>query len=416
MFFYFYRLSFKLGKHYYIDTIFHLKYSFFEWVEVLPPNLMYLCFYLGLLCAVLITLGLHYKNATKLLFVIYTYIFFIDISYWNNHYYAYALINGFFMITDAHKSYSLDRKRLNLNDTIPQWQLLLFQFQIVLIYFYGGLSKLQNKDWLYNITGYSLLKSSLNLNDSYLYPLSLILTYGGLLYDLTIGFLLSYKKTVWKCLPIIILFNISNAFIFSIGSFPFAMIASFVLFIPVTFFNKETTIIPNLTTNKQHTVIVSSLLITYCFFQLVFPFRSLLIKGNVFWSSEAKMFSWHMMSSNMNIKLNDFTILEYDDDKTIILKETPLDASKFLNGKQLKRITKTPTVLPQFAKFVKKESELAGFKNVAITSNLLVSKNFREAHRIIDPNTDLSTVKVTPFKHNEWILLYDTECGFFKNE
>ena len=419
MVFHFYKLASKSGKVLYLDTVFHFKYPFFEWVKVLSPSGMMAVFYLGIIASLLMLLGFYYKTSAKFLFLLYAYVFFLDVSYWNNHYYAYLLINGFFVITDAHKAYSIDKKRLELDDYIPRWQLLLFQFQILIIYFYGGLSKLQNKDWMENVSGYSLLKNNLNWDKQYLYLTSLIITYGGLLYDLLLPFFLKWRKAIWWCFPFILLFNISNMIFFSIGTFPFAMIASFVLFIPAVHFTKflkkkakKTHYVTKTTAfQKQITLFFIT---TYVVFQLVFPFRSWFIKGNVFWTGEGKLFSWHMMSSSNRTYSNNFLLKEYDDNGNFT-QETALNASKYLNYKQLKTLAALPTMLPQFANFIKKESELAGFKNVQVFGDIYQSKNYRANHKMVDPSIDLSNLEVHHYKHNPWILLYDSEKGYFKN-
>jgi hypothetical protein len=214
-----------------------------------------------------------------------------------------------------------------------------------------------------------------------------------------------------------LIFNLSNAFVFSIGSFPFAMLGAFILFIPTCFISKKLNKTEVKQKKEKNTIGNNLTLIgifSFVLFQLFTPFRSLLIEGNVFWTAEGKIYAWHMMSSSNSIESRKFTIIEYSDDRKYILKETPLDAEKFLNRKQLRTITKYPMVIPQFAQFLKKEAELSGFKNVGIKGELLMSKNFREKHYMVDPDLDLTTIRSNIYKHDDWILLYERESGIFK--
>ncbi len=119
------------------------------------------------------------------------------------------------------------------------------------------------------------------------------------------------------------------------------------------------------------------------------------------------------MASSNYVDAKDFTLLEYNDQKTVILKREALDASKFLSKKQMRTMGTFPYVIPQFAKFLKKEAELAGFKNVAITGRIYLSRNYRPKALLIDPNTDLSALEVKHFQHNEWLLRYNLEDGYF---
>ena len=74
-----------------------------------------------------------------------------------------------------------------------------------------------------------------------------------------------------------------------------------------------------------------------------------------------------------------------------------------------------PFVIPQFAKFLKKEAELAGMQHVQIKGEIHVSKNYRPMVLIIDPDTDLSALDAKWFGHNEWLLRYQAEDGYFAN-
>lgn len=411
------------GKYKYLDTVFHFKYPFFEWVQPLSNDLMYSLFFLGLFSSLMISIGLYYRLFSKLLFAVYTYIFLLDVSYWNNHYYAYMLINFFFMISDAHRSFSLDHKRLSLDSYVPRWQLLILQFQIVLIYFYGGLSKLQNKDWMSNQSGYSLVYHNLGnekLPHHLVYPLSLIITYGGLLYDLLIGFLLLNRRTLWYCLPLILCFNFFNSFLFNIGTFPYAMIASFVLFVPEDWLKrwlpKSSRLEPSLASfhiNAWDKKIIFAVLHLFIIFQLMFPFRSFLYEGSVFWTGEGKLCAWHMMSSSTYVKADEFELLEMDTDNRVVLNREKLDINNFLEKKQIRTMGTFPFLIPQFAKFLKMEAENAGFQNVAIKGKIYVSRNYRPMTLLIDPDKDLASLEVKRFGHNDWILRYQQEDGYF---
>lgn len=392
----------------YVNPIFHFKYPFFEWIEVLPPGMMWGLIYFGVILSIFTFLGLFYRFTSIALFIVYTYVFLIDVTYWNNHYYAYALIAFFFMITNAHHAYSIDKLRLNLSDTIPAWHLRLFQFQFIIIYFYGGLSKLQNHDWLNNIAGYVLIENSFikkgwDASHHIIYPFSLLITWGGIFFDLFIGWLILWRKTRWRiALPLVIIFNITNAILLQIGSFPYTMLASFVLFIPFT--TNKTQTDKTLTTPIWRQKIIIPSLILYVAFQILFPFRSFLYEGDVIWTKEGKLCSWHMMSGSSFIETK-FELVETNKEGLEINTETLLPKN-FLTPKQTRTLGKWPFLVPQFAKFLKKEAELSGFKNVKIYGNIMVSRNKRPVVHLVRPDIDLATIEVKTFGHDDWVLIY----------
>jgi len=420
-----------LGKIRYIDPIFHFKYPGFEWLEILPPGLMSFTLYLGCVLAIMLLFGIYYRFASIAMAIVYIYVFLMDVSYWNNHYYAYALVALFFVITDAHQTYSIDQWRLGLEGKVPRWNLYLFRFQFLVIYFYGGLSKLQNKDWIDNLSGYSLVENSFALKGwtvqhHIIYPISMLITWGGLFFDLLIGGLLLWRRTLWIAFVFVVGFNMTNALFLRIGTFPYTMLLSFVLFIPpvelAAFINKRignrfekisNEILPN--PNKStlfQTFILAGLAVFICF-QLLFPLRSLLMDGSVFWTKEGKLYSWHMMSGSSDVYAK-MSVVEMDNSKTLELEYSELLPENFLSSRQVKTLGVWPILIPQFARFLKKEAEAAGFKNVEIRGEILLARNKRPFVPIVDPNIDLAGVKTTYWGHNEWILRYSDEDGYFK--
>lgn len=420
-----------LGKTRYIDPIFHFKYPGFEWLEILPPGLMNFTLYFGCVLAIMLLLGIYYRFASIAMAIVYSYVFLIDVSYWNNHYYAYALVAFFFMITEAHQSYSIDKWRLGLEGKVPRWNLYLFRFQFLVIYFYGGLSKLQNKDWIDNLSGYSLVENSFvlkgwKIQHAIIYPISMLITWGGLCFDLLIAWLLLWRRTLWLAFVLVLGFNLTNALFLRIGTFPYTMLLSFVLFIPPAelaefmkkrFLNKWTKKTPKIKSKALkkpffQTMILAGLAIFVCF-QLLFPLRSLWIDGSVFWTKEGKLYSWHMMSGSSEVYAK-MSVVEMDDSKTMELNYSELLPENFLSPRQVNTLGIWPILIPQFARFLKKEAEGAGFKNVEIRGEILLARNKRPFVPVVDPNIDLASVQTSYWKHNDWILRYSDEDGYFK--
>ena len=157
------------------------------------------------------------------------YVFLIEKTGYNNHYYLILLLSFFFSITNANKSISLDNcfGIVKSGSWIPNWQTMLFQFQIIVVYFYGGLAKL-NAEWLSGrVMGVMMSQLIPGEEDHFLEIIAnLVLTHGGLWFDLVIGFLLLSKKTRSWAVLVIIPFHVTNHFLFNIGVFPFMMLGA----------------------------------------------------------------------------------------------------------------------------------------------------------------------------------------------
>jgi hypothetical protein len=133
----------------YAKPEFHFQYEWFWWLRPLPEEAMYLLFGILGISSILIAAGLFYRLATTLFFLGYTYIFLLERTTYNNHYYLICLLSFLVALAPLHKSWSLDvlRGSVKHTDRLPVLWLWLFRFQMGLVYFFGGIAKL-DPDWL----------------------------------------------------------------------------------------------------------------------------------------------------------------------------------------------------------------------------------------------------------------------------
>jgi uncharacterized membrane protein YphA (DoxX/SURF4 family) len=411
-----------INEHF-IDPPFHFKFYGFEWVEVLSPFGMYVLHGVMLLASVGITLGLFYRLSAAVLFLTFTYVELIDLTYYLNHYYFVSLICLLLIFIPANGFASLDVKfnfRKPLSH-VPAWNINILKFQIFFVYFYAGLAKL-NYDWLVNSLP---LKIWLPANDKIPFLGSFfaheyapyIFSWGGMLYDTFIVFFLLWKPTrIWAYICVII-FHTIVGILFQIGIFPVMMIG-----VTLIFFSWEF-IMPNAfaepgeqlpTTNKQveepkiekyyNKRIQNSLLIGFIVFQLLFPWRYVLYPGSLFWTEEGYRFSWRVM------------LMEKAGTATFYVKgaetnrEGIVNNLEFLNTHQEKQMAMQPDMILQFAHFLGEYYEKQGVKNPQVRVEAWVTLNARPSQLLIDPKVDLMT-KADGWKHKEWILPLDNQSS-----
>ena len=225
-------------RKYWIAPEFHFRYFGFDWVTPWPGDGMYWHF-LALGClALCITFGLFYRVAAALFFVGFSYVFLLEQARYLNHFYLVCLVSFLMAVVPAHRSMSLD-VRFGLcqpANTVPALSLWLLRFQVGVVYFFGGIAKL-NADWLAGEPLRSWLQKRMD------YPLIgplfgqeevvMAMNYGGLSFDLLIVPLLMLRRTRVVGFLGVLLFNFTNAIIFNIGIFPwFATALSTVFFAP----------------------------------------------------------------------------------------------------------------------------------------------------------------------------------------
>ena len=78
------------------------------------------------------------------------YTFLVEKAAYQNHFYLLCLISFFMIWIPSHRTFSIDAWRgwIRSDGTVPTWTLWLLRGQIAIVYFFGGLAKL-NSDWLH---------------------------------------------------------------------------------------------------------------------------------------------------------------------------------------------------------------------------------------------------------------------------
>ncbi|KAJ7305318.1 hypothetical protein JRQ81_011237 [Phrynocephalus forsythii] len=221
--------------HKYLDGLRVCRFPLFDFLEPLPLDWMYLVYTVMLLGAVGVMLGCFYRLSCLLFLLPYWYVFFLDKTTWNNHSYLYGLLGFQFLLINANRYWSLDglRNPRKRNAHVPLWNYTVLRMQIFIVYFIAGIKKL-DADW---VEGYSMgslarhwLFSPFRLVLSEEMTSLLVVHGGGLLLDLTAGFLLFFDATRPVALFFVSYFHGMNSQLFSIGMFSYTMLATSPLF------------------------------------------------------------------------------------------------------------------------------------------------------------------------------------------
>ncbi|MDJ0898851.1 MAG: HTTM domain-containing protein [Xenococcus sp. MO_188.B8] len=405
-------------ERYWIDPIFNFTYYGFDWVQPWPGKGMYLHFVgLGIL-AVFITLGLWYRISTVLFFLGFTYIFLLEKARYLNHFYLICLISFLLIFIPAHRIFSIDawRHPSIRNHRTAAWTVWMLRLQIGIPYFYGGLAKL-NSDWLQGEpmrmwmatkTDFPLI-GSLFTEEWMIY----LLSYGGLLLDLFVVPFLLWRRTRPFAFAAAVIFHLMNARLFSIGIFPWFMIAATAIFFPPDWprrllgqrqgakIGRRKYQSVRLRSPHAKQSLTLALLGIYLSLQLLIPLRHFLYPGNVSWTEEGHRFAWHMkLRSKKSYAL--FKVSNGSNNKVQLIK--PED---FLPRWQARKMATRPDMILQFSHFLAEEIGKAKSDSVEVRAEVFASLNDRKYQRLIDPNVDLSQQQQTLLPAN-WILPLET--------
>ncbi len=407
----------------YIQPKFHFSYYGFEWVKPLG-NYTYLLFLICGLSAFFVALGFKYRIAIITFFLSFTYIELMDKTTYLNHYYFISMMSFLLIFLPANSTFSVD-SFLNKKSykTVPKWTIDSIKLLLGIVYFYAGLAKI-NSDWLFKAmplkiwlpSKYDLpfIGETLMQQEWFHYAMS----WSGMFYDLSIPFLLLYKRTRWFAFAMVVFFHIFTRVLFPIGMFPYVMIISTLIFFDADFHKKIITFIKRmihrlfkiksqsilLTENYKYKFKSVTIAIVSLFFiiQLLFPFRYTLYKNELFWTEEGYRFSWRVMLMEKmgyaNFKIVDTKTGNY----------FYVDNTEFLTPLQEKQMSFQPDFILQYAHYLGAHFKSKEHENIQVFVESYVALNGRLSQPFIDPKINLYQEKES-FKPKKWILPFNDE-------
>ena len=394
----------------------HFTYDILPFLRPLPTTMMWGLIAILIVACVLIIIGKWYKPAVAVFAIGFTYIFFLDKAYYNNHLYLVCLLSTWLVFIEADKVLAVGKGKTT-ETTVPAWMYYILQAQLFIVYFFGGIAKI-NGDWLMFQEPVRTLIADNGFLTVILGKEAAVyfLTIGGLIFDLAIGFLLLIPKTRKIAITGVLFFNIMNAIMFDdINIFPYFMIGATVIFLDQNWVKKTVLGFLNQKVDKkqkqrqkkaknaqflysQKLVVIMAV---YLAIQVLLPFRGHLFPGNIDWNGEGQRFSWRMKIQTRNTKELTFQLMDYDK-KTLY----PVDLNAYnLNLDQVTMLSMDPFAVWQLVQFLKErgEQKLTSQK-IGVRANIVVSMNGRPFQNMVDPEQDLGEVDRTPFSHSEWIL------------
>ncbi len=379
---------------YFIRPAMHPGYFGFEWVAPLDGAGMYFVFAALAVLAVCIMLGLAYRWTAPLFFLGFTYVFLLDATRYLNHFYLIVLVSLLLAVLPAQRSFSLDalRNPSMSAELMPAWMLWLLRLQVGIPYFYGGLAKLNSdwlrgepmRMWLAERTDFPVVGPFFTRE-----PVVYAFAYGGLLLDLLAVPMLLWHRTRKLAFVLLAAFHLSNARLFTIGIFPWMMLAATLVFFPPRAARRVVEALGYRGPKGSAVRRVSSwprwalgLVAAYAVLQLLVPLRHFLYPGDVNWTEEGHRFSWHM-------KLRD-----KEGAVMLLVKDAEgswdVDPDDYLRNHQLSKLVNGPDLILQVAHHVAADFRRRGHRDVKVYARAIASVNGREPQLLIDPGVDLA--------------------------
>ena len=407
-------------KTLYLEPKFHFSYYGFDWVKPFG-EFTYILFIICGLSALFVSIGFKYRFSIITFFLSFTYIELMDKTTYLNHYYFISILSFLMIFLPADKFFSVDNlKRKNYFAKIPKWTIDCIKILISIVYIYAGLAKI-NSDWLLKAMPLKIWlpsKYDIPLIGDYLLQqewVHYLMSWSGMIYDLSIPFLLLYKKTRVFAFILVIIFHLFTAVLFPIGMFPYIMIVASLIFFDSKFHNKIIHLIKLiLSPLKKYNIekvekfksvnskLITSIVMIFLIIQIIFPLRFVLYPGNLFWNEKGYRFSWRVMLME-KMGYTTFKIVDGVSNKYFYV-----DNKDFLTPFQEKQMSFQPDFIIEYAHFLGNHFTLQGQKNIEVYADSFVALNGRRSKRFIDPNINLMEEKRS-LKHYSWIIPFKDE-------
>ncbi len=409
----------------YIKPGFFFSYYGFEWVKPLS-NYTYLLFAICGVSALLVALGWLYRMASVLLFLSFTYIELMDKTTYLNHYYFVSIICFLLIFLPANVYFSVDawRNPQKSFNRVPRFTVDALRLMMAILYFYAGLAKV-NSDWLLKAQPLLTWLPAKN-NIPVLGPffneawIAYLFSWFGCLYDLTIPFWLSWRKSRPLAFLMVIVFHVLTAILFPIGMFPYIMIVSALIFFPPSFHEKLIAVFSRFfrlrkpALQERHTFAYPKNaalglrygLILFFIIQLLSPFRYWLYPGELFWTEEGYRFSWRVML----MEKTGYAVFTVKD--AVTGKQEQIDNQDYLTRLQEKQMSFQPDMILAFAHHIAATYKAKGWSDPAVFVENYVTLNGRPSQLFIDPKIDLAKEKDS-FQHKTWILSFNDDIKGF---
>ncbi|KAK1800913.1 hypothetical protein P4O66_005578, partial [Electrophorus voltai] len=424
----------------YLDGAPICRFPLFNFLEPLPMDWMYCVYLVMFLGAVGIMLGWFYRLSCLMFISTYWYIFFLDKTAWNNHSYLYGLIGFQLTLMDANRYWAIDglRNPKKRNTHVPLWNYTILRAQIFIVYFIAGVKKL-DADW---VEGYSMKYLAHHwLFDPFkvILPVELVSLMvvhgGGLILDLTAGYLLFFDVTRPVAIIFVTYFHCMNSQLFSIGMFPYTMLATSPLFCyadwPRRFFGcfpeflqfvlpltsdeprpspscvypsppnrsaeeRESPALSQPTAPRFRHKMAAFFTVVYIAEQLFLPYSHFITKGYNNWTNGLYGYSWDMM---VHSRTHQHVKITYKDGVTGQIGY--LNPGVFT---QTRRWKDHGDMLKQYATCLSHNLPRFNITNPEIYFDIWVSINDRFQQRIFDPRVDVVKADWSPFRPNPWLM------------
>lgn len=374
---------------YYIAPEFNFTYYGFSWVKPFNELGMYLVFSAVGLCGVLVILGICYRLAMALSSLGLAYIFLLEKAHYLNHFYMFVVM-GLLMtflplgrLVESVKPWRIKK--------VPRYALVSLTTMVGLVYFFGGLAKV-NRDWL---AGYPLKIwmppkfTRWGFGHLDLESIAHWMSISGMLIDLCAWPCLLWRRSRPIAVGFLVAFHLMNATIFSIGIFPWLMMAALILFLKPHEWRAGRIFPEGVGLSSDQGVkqrIFISCVLAILLVQHLMPLRYIFYQGDVAWTENGHRFAWRMKLRSKRGRLWFYGV---DAETGAIVN---IDHRQRLSSRQVRKMKTRPDMILEYAHYEHQLYRQKTGRELKVYVDSTVSLNGRPYKQFVNPNIDLARV------------------------
>lgn len=386
-YFLFYRTPDTLNL-FFLSADFHFSFPLKEMLGLPAPTEESLAVLhpIMLVAAGLLTIGLLSRVAAAVLLLCSGYLFVLEKAVYAHHDYLILLFLLLFVVTGPSPFMAVDRWlfRRNAPAELPGWTLFLFRAQVVIVYFFSALNRM-NGEWLSGRVSESIFVGA---GDAFIFATVVI----ALVADLCAAFMLALRQLRPLGIVILIAFNIGIKYYLDMTILPFLMISTAALFVDPVWVRHLPGVRgllaaftpPASARDARVPGPVWAFIGVYLFLQVVIPLRHFLIPGPVHWNMLGQRFSWRLLAQ-VNVGHIDFFVTDIITGKT---EEVP--RLEGINPGRYMVMNYHPDMILQYADYIRERYAAEGMYAPLVSVNSFVSSNGRPFSLYINPELNVA--------------------------
>lgn len=390
------------------EPLYFFHHAGLEWLKPLPFPGMLLLFGFMAILALFISAGFYFRLSCALFLIGLSYFTLIDRAQYLSYYYYLIVLLAMLMVSPAHRVFSFDLlKNTSLRvDYVPLWVIRAFQIQVIMLFYFAGMAKL-NSDWL--IMGQPIgiwLTSFFEVEPNHSFfangaILPLVLSWLLIIFDFIIPPFLFDTRTSHKAIRLLAIVQITAWLFFPTGIFPWLVLFSCSIFVspwaahdlisrisyflndffhfPPEVFEKKS----DLALAYRNSFLIPLLLSLFMAVQVGLPVFLFLKWGSQEWEDKAFRFSWDIRLLEKNSSLSFFIVNKESGIKQEVTPE------KYLNSRQLSRVSGDKELIVQFAEYLQKNACETCIEQPGVYVQTSVSFNGQTPVELFNPNEDV---------------------------